>query len=68
MELGMSHGKFSGKCHTCGKHGHKAAEYWSGGKKHYAPTGASLTSRLPHDKISNKKIIEKPSFSLYRVL
>ena len=36
--------------------------------KHYAPTGASLTSRLPHDKISNKKISKKPSFSLYRVL
>ena len=32
MELGMSHGKFSGKCYSCGKHGYKAAEYWSGGK------------------------------------
>ena len=32
MELGMSHGKFTGKCHNCGKHGHKAAECWSGSK------------------------------------
>ena len=35
--------------------------------KHHAPTGASLTSRLLHDKISNKKISKKASFSLCRV-
>ena len=32
MELGLSQGKFMGKCHTCGKQGHKAAKCWSGGK------------------------------------
>ena len=32
MELGMTQGKLSGKSHNCGKKGHKAVEYWSGGK------------------------------------
>ena len=27
--------------------------------KHHAPTSASLTSKLPHDQISNKKIRKK---------
>ena len=37
--------------------------------KCHAPTGASLTSRLLHDKIGKKKKIgKKPSFSPYRVL
>ena len=44
MELGMSHGKFTGKCHNCGKHGYKAAESWSGGEYH-APTDACLTNK-----------------------
>ena len=30
--LRVSHRKFTGRCHNCGKHGHKAVEYWSGGK------------------------------------
>ena len=38
------------------------------GVKHHAPTGASLTSRLTHDKVSNEKMSKKPSFSLCRVL
>ena len=35
--------------------------------KHHAPTGASLSNRLPHNKISNKKINKKPSFSPCKV-
>ena len=32
MELGISHGKFTGKYHNCGKQGYKAPECWSGSK------------------------------------
>ena len=36
--------------------------------KHHAPTSTSLTSKLPQDKMSNKKISKESIFSLYRVL
>ena len=36
--------------------------------EHHSPTGASLTSRLPHNKISSKMISKRSSFIPYRVL
>ena len=53
MGLGMTYGKFSGKCHNCGKQGH---ELQSVGVtiRHHAPTEDSHTSRLLQDHRASK--------------
>ena len=59
----MTQVKFNGKCHNCGKQGHKAAECQSGGKKPRSnqkttiPADQSKTIKAPKKKI-NSLILE----------
>ena len=58
----MSHGKFSGKCHNCGKHGIRLQSVGVV-VKHHALTDACHTNRQYQDKINSNKRSRKVSFN-----